>query len=210
MSAYFISGTDTGVGKSFATGFLARASLQSGKSAITQKIIQTGCEGISEDILQHRKIMECELFDEDKDFTTCPFVLKFPSSPHLATVLEGAKFDKNLIAANTEILEKKYDEVFIEGVGGLLVPLEENYLCADYVAEFKLPLILVCTPKLGGINLALMALEVVRARGLELHTLAFNSFFSDDSKIEESTRAYLKKFLTDNFPKARFLELKKI
>lgn len=210
MPAYFVSGTDTGIGKTFATGFLAREAAKAGKSVITQKIIQTGCEGISEDILEHRRIMECELFPEDLDFTTCPYVLKFPASPHFSCAIEGVKFDKNLVNSKSELLRKKYDEIFIEGVGGLLVPLEENYLCADYVKEFNLPLILVCSTRLGGINLALMALEAVETRGIELHSLVCNSFFSEDAEIAESTRAYLEKYLAKNFPSAKFIELKKL
>ena len=57
MAKFFVSGTDTGVGKTIVTGMLARNMLQEGKSVITQKLIQTGCEGISEDIIEHRKII---------------------------------------------------------------------------------------------------------------------------------------------------------
>ncbi|HID01809.1 MAG TPA: dethiobiotin synthase, partial [Desulfobacterales bacterium] len=67
-----ISGIDTNIGKTIATGLMARTLLEQGYSVITQKVVQTGCKGIAEDILQHRKLMRVELFPEDKDGMTCP------------------------------------------------------------------------------------------------------------------------------------------
>ena len=64
MEVYFVSGIDTSCGKTYATGVLARRELERGKKAITQKFVQTGCEGISEDIIAHRKAMGVGLFKE--------------------------------------------------------------------------------------------------------------------------------------------------
>ena len=72
MKILFVSGIDTGIGKTVATALLAKKLAQDGKSVITQKLIQTGCKGISEDILEHRKIMGIAPLPEDEDSPTGP------------------------------------------------------------------------------------------------------------------------------------------
>ena len=79
MAVYFISGIDTDAGKSIVTGVIARTLLQKGVHVITQKFIQTGCVGISEDILKHREIMGIPPQEVDKDGTTCPYVMTYPA-----------------------------------------------------------------------------------------------------------------------------------
>ena len=88
MAVYFISGIDTDAGKSIVTGVIARTLLQKGVHVITQKFIQTGCVGISEDILKHREIMGIPPQEVDRDGTTCPYVMTYPSSPHLAAEID--------------------------------------------------------------------------------------------------------------------------
>ena len=80
MAVYFISGIDTDAGKSIVTGVIARTLLQKGVHVITQKFIQTGCVGISEDILKHREIMGIPPQEVDRDGTTCPYVMTYPVS----------------------------------------------------------------------------------------------------------------------------------
>ena len=80
MSAqiYFISGIDTGIGKTFATGFLAKTLAEQQQKVITQKLIQTGNQDVSEDIEQHRKIMGSEWLPEDDDKLTMPEIFSYP------------------------------------------------------------------------------------------------------------------------------------
>lgn len=210
MAKIFVSGTDTGVGKTAAVGWLAKMEIEAGRTAATQKLVQTGCSGISEDILEHRRIMGSGLLPEDLDFTTCRYVAKFPASPHLAFAMEGRSVDYSRAAADGDMLEKKYATVFIEGAGGLLVPLAEGFLTADYVAEHSLPLALVVPSRLGSLNHALLSLEYCRRRGLELWGVVYNSYPKAPAEIEDSTRAYLKKYLAEHFASARFLEMGRI
>ena len=207
MATLFISGTDTGVGKTAATGWLAKKLLSEGRSVITQKLIQTGCEGISEDIKEHRRIMEVPLFREDREFITCPQVLKFPASPHIACAMEGVEFDPELAENSTKILESRFDDVLIEGVGGLLVPLKKGYLCADYAADNSLPVVIVGTSLLGGINRGLLALESAASRGLKIHSFICNTYFPEDPKVSASAVEYLREHLERNFPDAKFFEM---
>lgn len=113
--AYFVTGIDTDAGKSIVTGVLARALSARGERVITQKFIQTGCDGLSEDIETHRRIMGIGLLPEDEDGTTCPIVFTYPASPHLAAAIDGRDIDLTLIGRSTEKLLQKYDTVLIEG-----------------------------------------------------------------------------------------------
>lgn len=90
---YFVSGIDTDIGKTYATGFLAKLWTEQGKKVITQKLIQTGNADISEDIEKHREIMGQGWFQEDHDKLTMPEIFSYPASPHLATRLDNREID---------------------------------------------------------------------------------------------------------------------
>ncbi|MBO7522192.1 MAG: ATP-dependent dethiobiotin synthetase BioD [Opitutales bacterium] len=207
MAVYFVSGIDTSCGKTFVTGVLARREIGRGKKVITQKFVQTGCEGFSEDIEAHRKAMGAGLFDEDKDGATCPYIFKFPASAHLASRMENVEIDLDRISRATKILSQKYDTVFIEGAGGLMVPVTENFLTIDYILREKLPLILVVSAKLGSINHALLSLEVCKIRGVNVAKIVYNDYPKVDPRLGAETCAYVKKYAAKNFPDAEFLTL---
>ena len=187
--AYFVTGIDTDAGKSIVTGVLARALSARGERVITQKFIQTGCDGLSEDIETHRRIMG--------------IVFTYPASPHLAAAIDGRDIDLTLIGRSTEKLLQKYDTVLIEGAGGLYVPLLEAYQTIDYVAEHGLPVVLVTSPRLGSINHTLLSLEACRNRNIEVAAVAYNLYPPAPEPIVRDLKAYL----ADRFPAARWLEV---
>lgn len=90
---YFVSGIDTNIGKSYATGFLAKLWNTKGIRTITQKFIQTGNTGMSEDIELHRKIMGTGLLEEDLNGLTMPEIFTYPCSPHLAAEIDKREID---------------------------------------------------------------------------------------------------------------------
>ena len=122
-NVYFISGIDTDAGKSYATGFLARELNRKGQRTITQKFIQTGNTGHSEDIDLHRRIMGIAPTDDDREGLTMPEIFSYPCSPHLASRIDGRPIDFDKIERATEELSRRYDVVLLEGAGGLMVPL---------------------------------------------------------------------------------------
>ena len=210
MSApvYFISGIDTGIGKTYTTGYLAKLWNGQGQKTITQKLIQTGNTDISEDIEQHREIMGMGWFPEDQSKLTMPEIFTYPASPHLATQIDGREIDFQKIADATQQLAEKYDLVLLEGAGGLMVPLTTDLLTIDYIAEKKFPVILVSSGRLGSINHTLLSLEALKIRGLELYALAYNlNDESQDALISQDTAAYLKAYLAQNFPKALWIDI---
>ena len=121
---YFVSGIDTDAGKSVVTGLLARSLRKRGVNVITQKFIQTGWVGISEDILKHREIMGIEPQPVDKDGTTCPYVMTYPASPHLAAEIDKVTLDMERIAASTRKLDALYDMVLLGSINHTLMSLE--------------------------------------------------------------------------------------
>lgn len=205
-NVYFVSGIDTNIGKSYATGYLARLWNEQGRRTITQKLVQTGNTDLSEDIELHRKLMGTGWLPEDREGLTMPEIFTYPCSPHLAAEIDGRPLDFGKIARATEELSRKYEAVLLEGAGGLMVPLTRDLLTIDYVAQMHYPLIFVTSGRLGSINHTLLGLEAIKRRGIRLHTLVYNLFpESDDERIRRDTEAYLRAWLEKEFPEAAFV-----
>lgn len=192
---FFVSGIDTGVGKTFATGMLARALMKMGKKVITQKMVQTGCEELSEDIEMHRRIMGIPFTDDDREGLTCPYVFTYPCSPHMAAERDGRSIDLTLVTRATHALQERYEYVLLEGAGGLMVPNDHHSLAIDYISEQRYPLILVTSGKLGSINHTLLSLLACRHYGIRVDSLVYNTYPRTDALIEENTLSYLRELL---------------
>ena len=207
---YFVSGIDTDIGKTVATGVLAKQLLQQGKSVITQKPVQTGCQNIADDIAVHRKIMGIPMQEADKQKLTMPEIFSYPASPHLAARLDGRALDLDKIRNATQQLAAQYEIVLVEGAGGLMVPLTENLLTIDYIQQQAYPVILVTSGRLGSINHTLLSFSVLKQYGIQLHSLIFNHIHdSKDETVAGDTLEYLKGRLKDEFPEAKWQELAK-
>lgn len=206
QNVYFISGIDTDAGKSYATGFLAREWNKNGKRTITQKLIQTGNVGHSEDIDLHRRIMGISFTQEDREGLTMPEIFSYPASPHLASRLDNRPIDFAKIKQATEELSKRYDYVLLEGAGGLMVPLTDELLTIDYIAQEQYPLIFVTSGKLGSINHTLLSLEAIQKRGLILDTVLYNLYPTvEDTTIQNDTMNFIKAYLEKHFPETKFI-----
>ena len=219
MSVLFISGIDTDIGKTYATGMMAKALMQQGISVITQKLVQTGVSidsasgkmNIADDIVTHRQLMGIPLQPCDLDFTTCLYRYEKPASPHLSVKLANAVLDFKIITKSTQQLQQSYDAVLLEGAGGLLVPITEQLLTLDYIAEQDYPVVLVTSGRLGSINHTLLSLEAIKARGLTLHSVIYNHIHDNaaqtDKQIAASTIDFLQNYLAEHHPTAHWLAL---
>lgn len=207
----FISGIDTDAGKSYATGFLAKQFIAEGKSVVTQKFIQTGCDEYSEDIDLHRQIMGIERLAEDLDHTTAPIVLSYPASAQLAAAIDKRTIELELIDHATEELKKRFDIVLIEGAGGLMVPITDDFFAIDYAATRNLPVALVTNSKLGSINHTVLSLEAIARRGIRLHSVIYNSHFdSTDAIIAADTRGFIARYVEKHFPGTPIIDVPSI
>ncbi len=186
---FAVSGIDTDIGKTIATGVLAYSLREQGCNVFTQKMVQTGCVDISEDILVHRQLMGIAPTEEDQCCLSCPYLFPTPCSPHLAAKLAGESIDPMKIAAATDALLKRYDLLLLEGAGGLFVPLTLKYTFLDYLQEYELPVILVSSPRLGSINHTLSALEVLQCRQIRLAAIIYN-LHGFTEEMEKSSDVY--------------------
>lgn len=196
----FISGIDTDAGKSYATGYMARMLMQQGHSVITQKFIQTGCIDASEDIVTHRRITGTDLLAEDTVRLTAPIILSYPASAQLAAAIDGCTIDLAEIDRATARLSRDYSYVLIEGAGGLMVPITDDFFAIDYAVTRELPVALVTNARLGSINHTVLSLEAIKSRGVRLHSLMFNHHFDTDPVIAADTYAFVCRYLERNFP----------
>jgi dethiobiotin synthetase len=191
---YFISGIDTDAGKTVAVGLMARYLMKQGVRVITAKLVQTGNDGFSEDLLKHRAMMGIEAFEEDKEGLTAPQIFKFPSSPHLAAKLENCLVDVDKIRSSMRLLATRYDVVLVEGAGGVAVPLTEELLTIDFVAQEKWPMILVTSGKLGSLNHTFLSLEAASNRQVPLAGIVYNYCASAHPMIDEDTPRQIMKW----------------
>ena len=219
MSVLFISGIDTDIGKTYATGMIAKALMQQGIKVITQKLVQTGVAinpdtsdmNIADDIITHRQLMNLPLQPCDLDFTTCPYRYEKPASPHLSAALAEDILNPNLITAATKALQADYEVVLLEGAGGLMVPITEQLLTLDYIAEAGYPVILVTSGRLGSINHTLLSLQAIKSRGLKVHSVIYNHIHDDsdntDAEITRSTIDFPQHYLKQHYQDTYWLQL---
>lgn len=201
----FISGIDTDAGKTYATAWLAKHLMKKGQRVITQKFIQTGNSGYSEDIVKHRELMGTGLLPEDENFTTAPIIFSYPASAQLAARLDGKEINLDKVRQSSAVLASRYDSVLVEGAGGLMVPVTDDYFTIDYVKDEKLPLALVTNGVLGSINHTILSLEAIKNRDITLRYLLYNTYFDNDTTIADDTRGFISRYLAKHFPESEML-----
>lgn len=176
MRAVFVTGTDTGVGKSVVCGLLARYAEEMGLSVVTQKWIQTGSPGFSCDVKLHLKIMQRPRFKIKQYLdAVSPYNFSAPLSPHKASSLENRAIRPEKIKKSFRLLARVFDLVIVEGVGGALVPYDKNNLVIDIAGDLDMPVLLVSQNKLGAINHTLLTIEALAARQLKCLGIVFNN-----------------------------------
>jgi dethiobiotin synthetase len=204
---YFVSGIHTDAGKSYCTGWYAKQLMNEGKRVITQKFIQTGNVGMSEDIEVHRKIMGTGYLKEDLDHVTAPIIFTHPCSPQLAARLDGREIDLTIVDHVADQLNREFDIVLIEGAGGLMVPITDEFMTIDYVSTRQLPLIMVVNSTLGSINHAILSFEAIKARGIEMPLVLYNTHFDTDPLIADDTYHFIERYLQREFPATELIKV---
>jgi dethiobiotin synthetase len=188
-----VAGIDSGVGKTMVTGLLARWFKDTGNSAITMKMVQTGGSGLSEDVAAHRRMASTEMTEEDAMGVTCPYVFSVSCAPHLAAQLDGRRIDPQVIVNAVEELAGIYSHVLVEAVGGLFTPLTEDLLVVDLIQAQHWPVLLVTGPRAGSVSHTLAALETLERRGITLQGMIYNldgSRAADPRITDDSRRLF--------------------
>ena len=165
----FVTGTDTGVGKTLVSTGLLHALARHHGRVVGMKPVAAGTELINgvqanEDVLALRAAATCTVPPELDN----PVLLPDPMSPHIAAARAGVRIDIAHLVACHRALTKLADAVVVEGAGGFLVPLSATETGADLAQALGLPVLLVVGLRLGCLNHALLTAEAIRARGLTL------------------------------------------
>jgi dethiobiotin synthetase len=181
---YLITGTDTGVGKTFITCGLIRAVRALGKQCVGMKPF---CTGDLEDV---EKIAAANGYLLAQHRVN-PIWFRAPLAPYAAAMVENRVIDiQGVKEAYTE-LAKEYESVVIEGAGGLLVPILGHYDFRDLAVEWGLGIVLVVANRLGALNHALLSIEAIRTRGLPLKAVILNDTDEIDSLARQTNPGML-------------------
>ncbi len=160
---FFVTGTDTGVGKTVAACTLVRALRAAGHRVGVMKPIETGVEATGP--LDAMALREAAAVDDPLD-RICPQQFALPAAPTVAAEDEGRSVDLGRVRAAFAELRERHPVMVVEGAGGLLVPAAAGCSMADLAGEFGLPLVLVARGALGTISHTLLTLEALAARAL--------------------------------------------
>lgn len=176
--SYFITGTDTDVGKTIVTAGLLRWLRRQGVNAASMKPAQTGailCDGlwVAPDLAFHHAAANFRPSAESLAIMA-PYCYEPACSPHLAGRMAGRYPDLERIAENAERLQADYDLILVEGAGGIFAPLTETETIRDLMVRLALPVILVAHRGLGTINHTLLSIEALRGAGLAIAGIVFN------------------------------------
>lgn len=164
--SYFITGTDTGAGKTHFSCLLIEALRAEGILAVGYKPVCCGERG---DAL----LLSAASGGLDPEQVN-PVWLKAPVAPLVAGMLDNRPVDVAAMHAGFRALAAEHPVVIVEGVGGWRVPLAEGYDMADFAADLKLPVIMVVGNRLGALNHTILTIDAIRARGLEIAGLVVN------------------------------------
>jgi dethiobiotin synthetase len=156
--SFFITGTDTGVGKTYVTRLLLETLRRSGLDAVGYKPVACGDR---EDAM----ILAAASGGLPPDEIN-PVYLNTPVAPYVAGMLENRSVDPAILIAGYRKLAAGHAAVIVEGAGGWEVPLAENYHVSDLAADLKLPVILVAGNRLGALNHLILTVNAIRSRGL--------------------------------------------
>lgn len=175
---FFITGTDTGVGKTVITAGLLGAFRKRGVDAVAIKPIQSGGvlrdnRLISEDAYFYGTVSDLPYDNRELN----PVCLQAPLAPVAAAAAEGVRIDVERVLEHFQILAARHQVILVEGVGGLLVPLVgPGFTVADLAASMALPLLVVARPGLGTINHTGLTVACAKARGLEVAGIIINGY----------------------------------
>lgn len=187
MSGLFIAGTDTGVGKTLVAQALIRHGVAAGKRVAAMKPVSAGCtqtpEGwLNDDVALLRAASNVTL----PLALMNPYAFESPIAPHIAAQQAGIEIDLARIESAYREITSQSDQVIVEGVGGLLTPLNANETAADIVLRLNLPVILVVGMRLGCLNHALLTVEAMQRRGIQLQAWVANRIDATMSEFERN------------------------
>lgn len=189
-TGYFVTGTDTEVGKTLVSGALILKLRELGRNAFGFKPVVAGTyqgqngEYINEDIETLRVASNLP-----QTQSICPFVLDTPAAPHIVAKANGIELNVNKLLESFTGIQNENDFVVVEGAGGLIVPLNDHESLADFAQKIDLPIIVVVGMKLGCLNHALLTIEAIKTRKMKIAGWVANALAQEMSLLNENIQS---------------------
>ncbi len=186
MKSYFITATDTGVGKTTVTSALAACMQKLGinvgvmKPVATGIVQKTGFKSSDVSIL-YRAV---KVNDSEDDIN--PIFMPLPISPYDASKILDLKFDKKIIFEKFAKLQSRHDMMLVEGIGGIMTPLSRDYFVADLIKEMNLETIIITRPTLGTLNHTMMTINTCRDRKITITGIIVNNYDENGGPAEKN------------------------
>lgn len=169
MKGLFVTGTDTGVGKTWFTLACIRALQAEGINTVAMKPVASGAQTVDGKLLNEDALSIQQSLRPHVDYELInPYVFAPPVSPHIAAAEAGVEIDLQHIKQSCETLSRDADCVIVEGVGGWLAPLSDALTVADMAGVLGLPVVMVVGIRLGCLNHAMLTAQAIRRSGLDL------------------------------------------
>ena len=201
MRGIFITGTDTGIGKTTVTAALLSRLRRRGHDAVPMKPVQTGClhgpHGLVASDTEFCLSMAALAPSPDEAALMTPYCFEPACSPHLAAERAASHIDLSRIVKDFETLATLHEAVLVEGAGGLLVPLSDEAMMSDLMARLDLPVLLVAKPGLGTLNHTLLSVEAMRNRELQVCAIVTVSCEPDRDLLVQEDNAQTLARLTE-------------
>jgi dethiobiotin synthetase len=177
MKVIFVTGTDTGIGKTvISSAISAFFSLRKQMNVGVMKPFECGLSKTDKDLLPWDAICLREASGSNDDLNTIsPYTLEAPVAPEVAAMLEHVNIDINMVDKIYHSLAKSHDLLVIEGAGGVLVPIKENFFFADLIQKWNAPTLIVSRLGLGTINHTLLTNHLLKERGIKVLGVILNN-----------------------------------
>jgi dethiobiotin synthetase len=189
LRGLFVTGTDTGVGKTVVAAAVCAALAARGERVAAFKPAVTGLENPAPDGWQHDHLLLAEAASAGQSpDEVSPYCFGPPLSPHYAAELAGETLEPSRLLAAAGEAGRHADALVCEGVGGLMVPLTPGYLVRDLAIDLGLPLLIAARAGLGTINHTLLTVGSARAVGLRVAAIVMTPWPADPEPIERSNR----------------------
>jgi len=188
IKGVFITGTDTGVGKTYVATGIAKALRSAGLDAGVMKPAETGCGSRAGKLIpRDAEALIRAAAVRDSLSLVNPYRFRSPVAPSVASAIERKPIDPEKILKAFKMLSQRHRFMVVEGAGGIMVPLAEGYLFLDLAEAIGLPAVIVARPGLGTINHTLLTIEALRGRGLTIAGIVINDGQGERKGLAETT-----------------------
>ncbi|MDD3844906.1 MAG: dethiobiotin synthase [Syntrophorhabdaceae bacterium] len=196
MKSIFVTGTDTGVGKTvISSGIAAYLSTRKGLDVGVMKPFESGIETTGERDCGDTWTLKKASGSQDAISEINPYLFKAPLAPEAAASLEKAVIDMNFVTSAYNALAAHHDVVIVEGAGGLLVPITEGFFYADLIRSWNTPVIVVSRLTLGTINHTLLTCAHLKSIGVKVLGVILNDQQGENDVASQTNPGMLEKYL---------------